>query len=430
MLLPMMKWVNALFAKKKLAPQPLPPQPQVTSAPVRPARAPAPAARDAGVSPPSDFVEAILKFGYDDFRTCEGRGDPHLLQSVTMTRHNYLHQYSGNDSNILRSVYAEGEGNSSSLRPHEWSQLKPKVSAFLAAQAPETAAAFETFLRYCRKYSRSVADTVPDGNGCRNITVAQHAFSNAEGAELTNALEKMWKVLPDTDPRVMEGMDYVMASQPVISEAFSGYGWTKNDSRSDFEIAGRIKSGWSSPPSLAPGRVALIAEQSAENIALLKPQAEEIAETILAWGLSRPLDIDLDWRLRDRSREAARSIFGTLDCGGTIADLAQAIQNGVYGAPRDKSDDGRQRSAKALAAAPELLALAQDVRSGAWFDAERLRLQELVGELRMTPGERAQRERARHDAEVDRIAADATVLENTVRIRRAFRLKPKSLASY
>lgn len=417
----MKKWVTALFARKKQAPEP------PATMPAMAAPKPAVAAKRNPAAPP-EFVEAILKFGFSDFVLPEEQRKPHLLQSVTMTRNNYLNQYFSHDHDILESAYAE----SARYQPppcHEWSQLKPQVAAFLSAQDPATSAAFGTFLKYCKKYSKSVEDTMPGANGCRNITVAQHAFSNAEAAELKDALEKMWKVLPDTDPRIVEGFDYAMASCPAVAGAFSGYAWIRNEHRTDYNVAGKVKSRWTHA-DLTPAETADIATQSAENIALLKPHAREIAEKTLGWCLSRLLILDNDWRVMDEGRAKASVILDSLGKGAAVAAVAKDIENGVYGPPKTDSsveEDTRKRSTQGMAAVSDAVALAEDIRSGAWFDSERARLLEMVRELQMTPEEKAQRERERHDAAVDKIVQGATVLDFKVRVNNPLRLKQKPL---
>ena len=420
----MMKWVNTLFAKRKPGLESQTP----VAAPVM--AAPKPPARQENPSTPPEFLEAILKFGLEDFSSSEKSGEPHRLQAVTMTRDNYLHQYFSTTHNILKSVYYESELYTSPP-DYEWSRVRPAVSAYISAQDPATAAAFDTFLRYCKKYSKSVEDTAAGDDGFRNITVAQHAFSNAEAAELKDALEKIWKVMPDSDPRVVEGMDYVMASRPAIAEAFSGYCWTKNDHRSDFETAGKIKSVWTQG-TLRPGQTAAIARQSAENLALLKPFSREIAEKTLGWCLSRLLVLDADWRLMDQGRATARVILDALAGGAAPDKLAQDIQSGVYGTPKTGdavSEDTRKRSQKAMGAVCDVVALAEDIRSGAWFDAERARLLQMAEEVLWTPEFKAQKEREIQDAAVEKMAEDATVLETPVHVGTALRLKRNQPAS-
>src|SRR5258708_715029 len=95
----MMKWVNALFARKKRA----------LEAPAASAAAAPQAAPRESTSIPPNLLEAICKFGFDDIGTSERSKEPHLLQAVTMTRDNYLHRYFSHDHDILRSAYDDGE---------------------------------------------------------------------------------------------------------------------------------------------------------------------------------------------------------------------------------------------------------------------------------------------------------------------------------
>ena len=415
----MMRWANKLFRKKERAPEvKAEAPPQVESGPV----APAP-----DVTIPTDLLEAVTKFGFQDFFTAEQQNEPHVLQSVTMTKDNYLNSFFNAAHDLVRSAYVE-RGSYSSRPDYERSRLSPAVSGFLSAQEPETAAAFETLFRFAKKYLKSVAEMEPDpGGGCRTISVAKNGLSNAEGAELKDALDKIWKAAPDSDPRIIEGVDYAMASQPALADAFSGYCWTRNDHRSDYEIAGKTKSHWS-PSDPSPKQIAAIARQSAENMALLKPHAKEIAEKTLAWCLSRALDIDKDWRNFDQSRKTAATILDALAGGAGVAEQAKAIESGVYGALHlsphaTDAVEERKRALKVIAAAPEFVALAQDIKSGTWFDAERARLLQRAEEVLWTPAQRAQKEQAAKDRIVEQIVSDATVLHGPVGIKHPLRLK-------
>src|SRR5262249_42581632 len=156
--------------------------------------------------------------------------------------------------------------------------------------------------------------------------------------------------------RSIEGMDYVMETQPALKQAFSRFWWKQNESRSDRGLDEMAKN----PParSLTREQAEAIARQSADNIEALKPYAEEIATRILAWCLSRNLEID-DWREFSKSRKAAGAIFDALAHGSTPAEQAAVVGSGAFGTLHETSpiatetkEDLRKQSLTVLAAAP------------------------------------------------------------------------------
>ncbi len=413
-MLPMMEWVNRLFSKQEAAGH---------AGPISAA---------GNVSLPPDLEEAIAKLGFNGFLTAEESGKPHLLQAETMKADNYLHCFCGlgDAGNILKAAYEESEEYPSPGPNYKWSRKFPDVEKFLKAQAPERQAAFEILFRRCKDYEKKVAETAPDSSNTIHITAATHAMSNAEAAEFGEALKKIWEAVPDTDPRVVEGMDYVLEAQPAFIKAFSGFWWTKNDRRSDYNIAAKLADPAAS--GMKPAEAAAIARQTADNLAALKPQAEAITQRILAWCLSRNVKIDDDWRVLSKSRMAATEILDALDHGSTPAEQGAKVSKGAFGPLNEESpladakkEELHKRALGMAAAAPDYIAFAQQLRTGAWFDEERTRLLALAEEAALTPEAREQRAREKKEKIVEQVAADATVLHNPVHVGNALRFKPR-----
>jgi hypothetical protein len=418
----MFKWLSDKFRKNAQAP----------AAPLTPVAAGMPASHVPVAPPeqaqlPSDLMRGLMCFGFDDFFTREQAGEPHQLQAESMKRDNYLHRFFTAAHDIIRYAHIEPRYDSH-IETHELTALKPEVADFLATQPKDTAEAFETLFHYCRKYLKSVHDMPLSANGQgKTISVAQNGITNAEAAELQAALDKIWQAVPDVSPYVVEGMEYVMEGATTVAASFKGYRWTDCDRRSDAGIAGKLGEAIAQGYAV-PKEDAAIAAQTAANMAALKPHAQDIAEKQLAWCLSRTVDTGDNWDAFGNSRTLAQDILGKLAAGTTVPDMAQAIRNGAYGKPKDDKDaDSRKRNAEAMSAVADYLDLAQQVNSGAWFDAQQSRLQDLAEQAALTPAQRAARKAAAEKAERVRLGEEAArgaiVLNSSVSVKPPLQFK-------
>lgn len=338
----------------------------------------------------SDFLEAIAKLGFDDFHVRESYDQPHKLQSVTMTEENYRGVLFGND--VLKRAYQED----TYVNPppeHEWFRFRSGIEETISAHGPETRAAFGTLLTLCKKYAKSVHD-LPIVNGCRYLSKEKNGFSDEEAARFGAALSKIWAAYPDTDPRIIEGFDYVMSSTPMMKEAFPRYWFQGNEHRSDYQLARKMEK---SPVitgifnhAVPSDKVAPIARQSAENLAQLKAHAPAVAEKVLAWALSRIYELDKDWRDTTQSRSIARVLLNAIENGDlTTQSAVKLIQAETYGDLKGtgkgtKNDAEREQALASAQWLPQILGLACSVNDGSWFDREQQKLLQLADDISAT----------------------------------------------
>lgn len=338
------------------------------------------------MSKKAEFLDAVTRFCFEDhFMEQTSSSEPHTLRALTVARKNYFDTLFANADRVLSAAYQYKFG-----LPHDQrTGFEPEVEEAISAHGPETRAAFETLLHFCRKYTESVRALPVGFAGCRGVTFEKNGLSNEEGAELGRALAAIWAAWPDTNPWAAEGCNYVMSASRDIIEAFRGYVLPGGGSdRTDFQIAqklgdspirtGRFNDEISRDQALA------IARQSAANILLLKPHAKTIAETMLAWCLFRICKLGEDYRDLSNSRPAARKIMEELVSGRkNVEDIAHEIGQGGYGELRGKrkwmkNDRDREKSLKMAAQMGGILHLARRVHDGSWFDAEYKKLVTLV----------------------------------------------------
>ena len=249
--------------------------------------------------------------------------------------------------------------------------------------------AFDTLFTLCREYLHKVDNLQPGSGGARVIRPETCGMTDAQAAQLKGALDVIWKAIPDADPMLIEGMEYVMETAVDVQSLLPNFWWKKNDRRADYDIVKKLEDpafhqqSFHQLPAMPEKRAAIL-RQSADNIALLKPRAKEIAGETLAWCLSRTMDLDAEYRIFDNSRLLAGHILGELDRGEkTIDDVATDIRKQRYGKLRGKrawmkSDPERQNAEKAADGAALYLAYALDVYKGNWFDVQRAKRLDLA----------------------------------------------------
>lgn len=352
-----------------------------------------------------DFFSAVTDFGYSSFYTMDqGSWTPHPLQVVTSEKNGYFNRLFLYGSGVLRRSYQESgshdiqqmvedafNGKYNKLPYYEWTNLYPIVEQAISAHGPETKAAFETLFDSCKLYEYK-ADTIIVPSGGRSnarLIDERHSLSDDEAAKLVAAMEKIWEAYPETDPRLIEGTEYVLSSSPMhelFEGKFSRFYWTRNEHRSDYQIDKKIEEALNGR-KFVPDYIASLpatAAQSAENLEQLKPYREQIAVNVIDWALiniihygAGELTAENGFQQGAPSQALAREILNGVDDGTKTpqqiaVDLGKGRYGSLYGNRKWLHDDeDRKRALQSAAAMPELLKLVADVRSGVWFNREK-----------------------------------------------------------
>jgi hypothetical protein len=309
------------------------------------------------------FLTAVKEFGYDDSWSAESFGEPHELQYLRSARDEYFPALIHHSAGVVKTAF-NGAALNSAVRD----------------LIEKTAPGLSLLTDACRRYQDALA-TAPHSLP----HPISHGVTGEKAEQLRRALEQAWNVIPEIDPRVLEGYEHVMDGEPLVARLFRAAQFG-NDSRNDSGIREKLEKNIAGEsyshtfrnfPELMEG-----ARQSAANLQLLKPHAEKIAERCLAFYLKQIYRFDADREYGaalefEESSEKAAGLLRDLESGAlSAADAAAKIAGGALGSLRGNhrrfrgDDEERTKALETATHAADFLSFCLKVRDGSWFDRE------------------------------------------------------------
>ncbi|MGZ9097899.1 MAG: hypothetical protein ACXW30_06350 [Micavibrio sp.] len=305
-----------------------------------------------------DFLQAIQKFTHDRFRYSSW--EPCILSQERAAEDNFRFRLLTSDI-LDKTGIGKNAGHT---------QLEP-VKKFLSAVPDEVRDSFEDVFTAVRTAeSRAIKQ-----NNCRS----PGEFRDDEAAKLQAALDTIWVALPELNPNILDGFDYVMNDEKLVHEimprrAFGDRGFLHT---MDFDLDTKLSQIRDGQMTGQDAEKTLAATaQYIKNMQALKPFAPEIARMAVSAYLHCIYQDNARCTHNNPLRFIRHRELATAVLRNPVV-WAERIQSGrshtllpgpMYNAGKDSSGT-TQAEAKAFASgADRFLSFCTDVAAGTWFD--------------------------------------------------------------